>query len=229
MRDPPGENRRAAHDAAEQPPPTQPAACPPRRPLPIAVLISGGGSTLANLLAQRAAGRLPGVEIKLVISSRADVGGIAIACAAGLPLEVVAPRNFATPTAFSEAVAAALDRAGVELVVMGGYLALWLYPPRFERRVINIHPALLPAFGGKGMFGRHVHAAVLASGARESGCTVHWVDHEYDHGPILAQQRVPVLPNDTPETLGARVQAAERELYPRVILDLARQMGTAPR
>lgn len=189
--------------------------------LQIGVLISGGGSTLENLIQCLAEGTLRHVRIAVVASSRSAVRGVEIARSAGLPLEVVRPRDFSEDAAFADALATVLDRAGVELVVMGGYLCLWRFPPRYAGRVLNIHPALLPNFGGRGLYGRHVHEAVLASGATESGCTVHLVDHQYDHGPIVAQSRVPVLPGDTPDTLAARVGEAERKLYPAVIQRVA--------
>lgn len=189
--------------------------------LQIGVLISGGGSTLENLIRRIAEGTLRRVRIAVVASSRSAVRGVEIARSARLPLEVVRPRDFGDDAAFAETLAGLLDRAGVELVVMGGYLCLWRYPARYEGRVLNIHPALLPGFGGKGLYGRHVHEAVLASGVTESGCTVHLVDHQYDHGPIVAQSRVPVLPGDTPDTLAARVGEAEREVYPAVIQRVA--------
>ena len=191
--------------------------------LPIGVLISGGGSTLENLIQRTHDGRLAGVRIVQVVSSRSAVRGVEIARAAGLPLEVVRQRDFADGAAFSAAIADVLDGAGVELVALGGFLCHWQLPDRYAWRVLNIHPALLPDFGGRGMYGRRVHEAVLAAGRRESGCTVHIVDQEYDHGPIVAQQRVPVLERDTPDTLAARVMAAERELYPRVIGEVARR------
>jgi folate-dependent phosphoribosylglycinamide formyltransferase PurN len=114
---------------------------------------------------------------------------------------------------------------GADLVVLAGYLKL-VPPPvvaRFRSRMINIHPALLPAHGGPGMYGQRVHEAVLASGAAESGVTVHYVDEHYDRGPIIAQARVPVRPGDTPESLAARVLEAEHQLLPRVVLELARR------
>lgn len=193
----------------------------PDSSLRLAVLISGGGSTLQNLWEHVSDGRLRGVEIALVISSRREVRGVAIARDAGLPTEVIRVRDYPDMPAFSEAIADALDRAAVDLVVMAGFLCLWHIPPRYTGRVLNIHPAPLPNFGGKGMFGRHVHEAVLNAGRTTSGCTVHLADNEYDHGPVIAQQTVGVAPDDTPETLGARVQAAERELYPRVIQEVA--------
>lgn len=193
----------------------------PADPLRIGVLISGGGTTLDNLIRRIADGRLTSVRIALVVSSRAAVGGVDIARRAGLPVEIVRPRDFPDSVAFSRQLAEHLDHAGVELVVMAGFLALWHVPPRYDGRVLNIHPALLPRFGGPGMYGRHVHEAVLAAGCVESGCTVHLADNEYDHGPIVAQQRVPVRPGDTPDSLAERVMATERELYPALIQRVA--------
>ncbi|HPC23165.1 MAG: phosphoribosylglycinamide formyltransferase [Phycisphaerae bacterium] len=190
---------------------------PTYRPLRLAVLISGAGSTLANLIERIRDGRLRGAEIVLVISSRGAVRGVEIARQAGLPVKIVRPIDFADEQAFSEAITTAVDQAEAHLVLMAGFMRYWRLPPRWQGRVLNIHPALLPRFGGRGMYGGHVHAAVLAAGERESGCTVHLVDLEYDHGPIVAQRRVPVLPGDTPDTLADRVQAAERELYPEVV------------
>lgn len=191
------------------------------KPLRLAVLISGGGSTLANLIDRVTDGRLRGAEIALVVSSRDAVRGCEIARAAGIPLRVIRRREAGSLEAFSAAIGGALDAAGIELAVMGGFLCLWRIPARYQWRVLNVHPSLLPAFGGVGMYGRRVHEAVLASGARETGCTVHIADDEYDHGPIVAQRRVPVLPDDTPDSLAARVQAVERELYPAVIQEVA--------
>jgi formyltetrahydrofolate-dependent phosphoribosylglycinamide formyltransferase len=190
---------------------------PTYRPLRLAVLISGAGSTLANLIERIRDGRLRGAEIVLVISSRGAVRGVEIARQASLPVKIIRPIDFADEQAFSEAITAAVDQAEAHLVVMAGFMRYWRLPPRWQGRVLNIHPALLPRFGGRGMYGQHVHAAVLAAGERESGCTVHLVDLQYDHGPIVAQRRVPVLPGDTPDTLAERVQAAERELYPEVV------------
>ena len=189
--------------------------------LRLGVLVSGAGATLENLVQRIRDGRLRNAEIALVISSRSAVRGVEIAQAAGLPLEIVRKRDHPDEAAFSAAIARMLDRATVDLAVLAGFLCFWRLPPRYDGRVLNIHPALLPRFGGKGMYGRHVHAAVLAAGVTESGCTVHLVDNEYDHGPIVAQARVPVQSADTPETLAQRVMAAERELYPRVIQQIA--------
>lgn len=188
-----------------------------KQPLRLAVLISGAGSTLENLVCRCRDGRLRGAAIVQVISSRAEAGGVGVARRAGLPVAIVPRSTYADVTAFSDALASRIDEVPADLVLMGGFLSLWRIPPHLAGRVLNIHPALLPEFGGRGMFGRRVHAAVLAAGCTESGCTVHLADDEYDHGPIVARRRVPVLPGDTPETLAKRVGAAERELYPWVL------------
>lgn len=193
----------------------------PTSELRLAMLISGGGSTLANIITRIADGRLCGVRIAQVVSSRPNVRGVEIAREAGLPMTVIQQRDYLDEEAFSAAITAAIDGAGVDLVVMGGFLCLWRLPRRYEGRVINIHPALLPEFGGRGFYGLHVHAAVLKAGRAESGCTVHLVDEQYDHGPIIAQRRVAILPDDTPESLAARVGEAERELLPEIIAQYA--------
>jgi phosphoribosylglycinamide formyltransferase 1 len=192
-----------------------------RDSLTLGVLISGGGTTLANLIERMRDGRLRGVTIKLVLSSRNTVQGVAIARAADLPIEILRPQDYPDETAFSTAITAALDRAEVDLVVLAGYLCFWRLPPHYLGRALNVHPALLPQFGGRGFYGAHVHAAVLAAGEKETGCTVHLVDNEYDHGQIIAQRRVPVHPGDTPASLAQRVGIAERELYPEVIQQIA--------
>ena len=194
---------------------------PRRNPLTLAVLISGGGTTLANLMERIRDGRLRGVTIELVISSRSTVRGVGIARAADIPIEILRQRNYPGNTAFSAAITAALDRVGVDLVVLAGFLCFWRLPPHYLGRVLNIHPALLPQFGGRGFYGERVHAAVLAAGEKETGCTVHVVDNEYDHGRIIAQRRVPVHLDDTPDSLAQRVGIAERELYPEVIQKIA--------
>ncbi|HOO16035.1 MAG TPA: formyltransferase family protein, partial [Phycisphaerae bacterium] len=134
---------------------------PTYRPLRLAVLISGAGSTLANLIERIRDGRLRGAEIVLVISSRGAVRGVEIARQAGLPVKIVRPIDFADEQAFSEAITTAVDQAEAHLVLMAGFMRYWRLPPRWQGRVLNIHPALLPRFGGRGMYGGHVHAAVL--------------------------------------------------------------------
>jgi formyltetrahydrofolate-dependent phosphoribosylglycinamide formyltransferase len=185
-------------------------------PLPIAVLISGGGTTLRNLMQRQAAGSLP-VEFKLVISSNATARGLEFAQQAGIPTKIIAKSKKCTDNEYSRAVFDSLRQSGAQLVVMGGFLQFVPIPPDFENRVVNIHPALIPAFCGHGMYGHHVHEAVLAYGAKISGCTVHFVDNEYDHGPIILQHVVPVLDADTPDTLAARVFAAECEALPEAL------------
>ena len=192
-----------------------------RDSLTLGVLISGGGTTLANLMERIRDGRLRGVTIKLVLSSRSTVCGVAIARAADIPTEILRQRDYPGDAAFSAAITAALDRAKVDLAVLAGFLCFWRLPPHYLGRVLNIHPALLPRFGGRGFYGEHVHAAVLAAGEKETGCTVHLVDNEYDHGRIIAQRRVPVHLDDTPDSLAQRVGLAERELYPEVIQKIA--------
>lgn len=184
--------------------------------LPIAVLLSGAGRTLANLLDRIERGDLP-VSVRCVIGSKPGIRGLEIAEAAGLPTHVVRRGVFADTEAFSAAIWETLAPYDVHLVVHAGFLHKLLVAPGWEGRVLNIHPSLLPSFGGKGMYGRHVHAAVLAHGCKVSGCTVHICDDAYDAGPIVAQQCVPVLDDDTPETLAERVFAAECALYPAVI------------
>jgi len=199
----------------------------PAKTLRLVVLISGSGRSLENLLARSVAGRLA-ARIVAVVSSRADVRGVQIAEQAGIPVSVLPPHG--RPLAeWSAAVFAAVRAARPDLVVMAGFLHLVEIPADFAGRVINIHPALLPAFGGRGFHGMHVHRAVLARGCTVSGCTVHLVDGEYDHGRILLQQAVPVLPDDTAEALAARVFAAECETLPEVINRLAAgTLGASP-
>jgi len=190
------------------------------RPFRIAVLISGSGTTLQNLIDRIADGRLPGVEIAVVISSRSTVAGVGRAQNAGLPLEIIRVKDHPDVDEFSACMAETLDRYAVDLAVQAGWLCYWKLPERWLGKVINIHPALLPKYGGKGFYGRHVHEAVLAAGDGQSGATVHWVDNEYDHGAIIAQETCPVEPGDTAESLAARVQAIERELLPKAIIQL---------
>lgn len=186
----------------------------------IAVLISGGGRTLKNLLELIAADELP-MEVALVISSNAKAGGLAHAEAAGIASSVVNRKDYANEELFGAAIFSRCRTAGVELVVMAGWLKLTPVPEDFLGKVVNIHPSLLPAFGGQGMYGDRVHAAVIERGCKVSGATVHFVDNEYDAGPILWQTPVPVFEDDTPDSLAARVFEAEKEAYPHVLRMLA--------
>ena len=185
------------------------------RPLRLAVLLSGSGRTLENLLDRIEAGRLA-ASVVLVVSSRPDVRGVAIARRARLPVRLMPPGDRPIE-AWSDEIFAACTAAAADLVVMAGFLQLLRIPRAFAGRVINIHPSLLPAFGGKGFHGMHVHRAVLERGCTVSGCTVHFVDDEYDHGRVILQATVPVLPDDSPESLAARVFAAECEALPAAI------------
>lgn len=193
----------------------------------LAVLLSGSGSTLQNLI-HRITDGLLSASIAGVVSSRPDVLGVERARTAGIPVTVVPQRARKAELSSSEksphpsgtsseAVFEILRLWKPDLVVLAGWIHLLRIPTDFERKVVNVHPSLLPAFGGKGMYGRHVHEAVLASGARVSGCTVHFADDTYDTGPIIHQAVVPVEDADTPESLGERVQAAEREAYPHAL------------
>ncbi|MCE9544249.1 MAG: phosphoribosylglycinamide formyltransferase [Planctomycetia bacterium] len=187
-----------------------------KSPLRFAVLISGGGTTLKSFIDQISAGQLD-ARIELVVSSSPKAGGLKFAEAAGIPRLVVDPRDCATPAEFGEAVFGPCRAAGVDLVAMAGYLKLVPIPPDFANRVMNIHPGLIPNYCGPGMYGLKVHRAVLQAGEKTSGCTVHFVDNQYDHGPIILQRTVPVEPGDTPESLAARVFAAECEAYPAAL------------
>ncbi len=182
----------------------------------VVVLLSGSGRTLENLIRANHEGRID-VDFTRVISSRARVRGVDVAREADVPLSIVARRSFATWQAFSDDVHEILRQERPDLVLMAGFLSKIEIPDQYLGRVMNIHPALLPLFGGRGNFGNTVHENVLASGMKVSGCTVHFVDENYDAGPIIVQSCVPVLEDDDPETLGARVFQRECELYPQAV------------
>ena len=188
----------------------------PPKPLRIIVLISGGGTTLRNFVSYMDAGRLS-VEIPLVVCSSPKAGGIKLAAEAGIPCEVIGRKTFPTREDFSDAIFARAREVEADLVVMAGFLKLITIPDDFRNRVTNIHPALIPAFCGNGMYGHLVHEAVLEYGAKISGCTVHFADNQYDHGPVILQKAVPVHDDDTPETLAARVFEAECQAYPAAL------------
>jgi phosphoribosylglycinamide formyltransferase-1 len=185
-------------------------------PIRLAVLLSGSGTTLQNLLDRTRDGRLP-AEVVLVVSSKVDAFGLERARRAGMCSVVVNRKEAGTLEDFSERIFAACRAARVDLVCLGGFLQLIQVPEDFLGRVMNIHPALIPAFCGKGFYGQRVHEAVLAYGVKVSGCTVHFADNEYDHGPIILQRTVPVLDDDTPHTLAARVFEQECAAYPQAI------------
>ena len=184
----------------------------------LAVLISGTGRTLANLIDRIAAGTLE-AEIVAVVSSRAGVRGIEIAEAAGIPAAVVTRKSYPDDGSFSDAIYAAIAPFQPELIVCAGFLKRLVVPPEWEGRILNIHPCLIPESNaaGTGFYGDRVHEAIISSGATSSGATVHVVDNEYDHGPIVMKETVPVLPGDTASDLAARVFVVECDLYPRAI------------
>ena len=192
------------------------AASSVRPPLGIVVLISGGGTTLRNLIEKIAADRLD-LRILLVVSSAVGARGLEYAAAAGIPSVVIQRRQFPSTECFSEALFARCRQVGAGLVVMGGFLKRTIIPPDFANRVTNIHPGLIPAFCGQGFYGHRVHEAVLEYGAKISGCTVHFADNQYDHGPVILQKAVPVLDDDTPDSLAARIFQAECQAYPEAL------------
>lgn len=182
----------------------------------IAVLISGGGTTLRNLIEKRDLGKLA-AEISCVISSRANARGFAFAVENEIPAHVVDWRNAPSEEDANLELFGILDQYHCDLVVAGGFLKRLQIPRNYTNRIVNIHPSLIPSFCGAGFYGLRVHQAVLDYGCKVSGCTVHFVDDQYDHGPLIAQATVPVLPHDTAERLAARVFAAECELYPQTL------------
>ena len=186
--------------------------------LRLGFLASHNGSSLRAIVEAIADGRLK-AEAAVVVSNNADAGALAYARDRGLPALHISATSEGSAEAADRAIAEAMDRADVGVIVMSGYMRK-LGPEtlrRFEGRILNIHPALLPGHGGQGMYGRRVHEAVLKAGDAVSGATVHIVDGEYDHGPLLLQAEVPVLPGDTAAALEARVQAIEPELYIEVL------------
>jgi formyltetrahydrofolate-dependent phosphoribosylglycinamide formyltransferase len=186
------------------------------RPIKLGVLVSGSGTTLQNLLDEIAAGHLD-ATIELVIGSKPGLKGLERAAAAKVMNFVVERGGFEDLSTFSKAVFDLIDDANVDLICLAGWLCLLEIPQKYAGRIINIHPALLPSFGGKGMYGRKVHQAVIDHGCKVSGCTVHFVDAAYDSGPIILQRTCPVLGDDTPETLAARVFEEEKTAYPEAI------------
>jgi len=184
-------------------------------PIRIATLISGGGRTALNLLDHIECRRL-NARMPLAISSRRDAPGVERLRSRDVPVEIVDRKQTPNP-AFHDRIAALCRDAAIDLVCMAGFFCFWRIPDDFAHRVINIHPALLPAFGGKGFYGNRVHEAVLASGVTQSGCTVHFADNLYDHGPTILQRKVDVRPDDTPSALAARVFEQEKIAYPQAI------------
>ncbi len=187
-----------------------------KKPIRLGVLISGGGTTLMNILEYIGQGRL-NAKVAVVISSLSKAGGVAKAKKIGLDVKIVRKKDYTDIDQFSDKIEAELVAADVDLVVQGGWLCLWKIPARYENRVMNIHPALLPSFGGQGMWGHHVHEAVLKAGCKISGCTVHFCTNEYDKGPIIVQRSCEARSDDTPDTLAARVFEQECIAYPQAV------------
>ncbi|HUU18002.1 MAG TPA: phosphoribosylglycinamide formyltransferase [Sedimentisphaerales bacterium] len=187
-----------------------------QKPIRLGVLISGSGTTLLNILEYIKQGRL-NAEVALVISSRSTVAGVERAKNAGLDVKIIRKKEYSDIDEFSKRIEDELAAANADLVVQGGWLCLWKIPDRYENRIMNIHPALLPSFGGQGMWGHHVHEAVLKAGCKISGCTVHFCTNEYDKGPIIVQRACQVKDDDTPDTLAARVFEQECIAYPQAI------------
>ncbi len=192
----------------------------------VAVLLSGGGTTMVNLQEHIEKGEIP-AEIVVVVSSRKKVLGIERATQLGLDTRVLRRKPFIRdgvfdPEAYSRGLVELLEPFAPDLVVMAGFMTRLAAPVLHRFDVLNVHPALLPMFGGEGYYGHHVHEAVLAAGVKVTGATVHFADPQYDHGPIILQEAVPVEEDDTPDTLADRVQACERRIYPKAVALYAR-------
>lgn len=194
----------------------KPAAAKGKKLLRIGVLLSGGGTTMVNIQKEIDAGNL-NAEIVQVISSLSTVRGVDLAKGMGLPLEIVRRKDFNDIESFSNGIAEVMDAAKVDLIVQAGWLCLWRIPDNYENKVMNIHPALLPSFGGKGMWGHHVHEAVLKAGCKVSGCTVHFATNEYDAGPIIVQKGCAVRDGEDADALAADVFQQECVAYPMAI------------
>lgn len=184
----------------------------------IAFFLSGTGGNALNLLKACREGRVPGEPV-LGICSNPKALGIPRLQAEGLPMTALSRADFASDDSYTEACLEQVEAAGGTVICLCGWLKKLVVPARWEGRILNIHPGLLPEYGGPGMYGMHVHRAVLAAGAKESGCTIHIVDNVYDHGRHLAEARVPVLPGDSPETLQQRIYEQEMRLYPLALAD----------
>jgi formyltetrahydrofolate-dependent phosphoribosylglycinamide formyltransferase len=184
--------------------------------LRLAVLLSGSGTTLQNLIEHIEAGHLQ-ASIVVVISSRPDAYGLQRARQYGLEALCLPRQAYPDAHTYNQELNRRLDGYAPELIALAGYLHLFRFAPHYRGRVMNIHPSLIPAFCGKGLYGLRVHQAALDYGVKVSGCTVHFADEKYDHGPIILQHAVPVYADDTPERLAQRVAIAERQAYPEAI------------
>ncbi|HSF30617.1 MAG TPA: phosphoribosylglycinamide formyltransferase [Candidatus Tectomicrobia bacterium] len=187
-----------------------------RSALRLAVLLSGGGTTLQNLIDHIEAGTLS-ASIVVVISSQPDAYGLVRAKRHGVEAICIPRKAYRNAEAYDAELNRTLDRFTPDLIALAGFLHVFGFAPHYRGRILNIHPSLIPAFCGKGLYGLRVHQAALAYGVKVSGCTVHFADEECDHGPIIVQRVVPVLDHDTPERLAERVAIEERKAYPEVI------------
>ena len=194
----------------------KPAEAAGQKTADLGILLSGGGRTMTNIQQEIEAGKL-NAEIVVVISSLSNVKGVQLAKDLGLEPVIIRKKDNPDIEQFSAKIAKALDDAKVDLVVQAGWMCLWHIPANYENRVMNIHPALLPAFGGQGMYGHHVHEAVVKTGCKVSGCTVHFCTNEYDAGPIIVQRTCEVKDADNPDDLAARVFEQECLAYPEAI------------
>jgi phosphoribosylglycinamide formyltransferase-1 len=187
----------------------------------IGVLISGGGSNLQAIMDACESGILKGkAEVSIVISNRTDAFGLERAKKSGIPAVFIDKKKYADAMSFCAAIKDELTKRGVELLCLAGFLSK-LEPNLIKSfKIINIHPALLPKYGGKGMYGHHVHEAVVKAGEKESGASVHWVDEHYDHGAVIIQEKISVSPEDTPEVVAAKVLNVEHKIYPEAILKI---------
>lgn len=190
--------------------------------LRLAVLLSGSGTTLQNII-DHCEDESLAATVSCVIASKTSAYGLVRAAQHGIPAYAITAKDYPDYDARNEAIWDTIRSHGVELVVLAGYMSLLKVPEDYANRIINVHPALIPAFSGQGMFGQHVHEAVIAYGAKVTGATVHFVDDTYDHGPIIMQEAIPVNEQDTAESLAERVQALERKLYPKVIQMIAEE------
>lgn len=188
----------------------------PVKKLRLVVLLSGSGTTLENLYERAADGTL-NAEVVAVVSTRRNAYGLVRAEKRGTPAHVITKSECPDPGEYGRRVGRIAEAAGADLIVFAGFMIRMNVPAGWEGKIVNVHPALIPAFSGRGYYGHHVHEAALARGCKVTGCTVHFVDDEYDAGPIILQRCVEIMDDDDPATLAERVQAAERAAYPEAL------------
>jgi len=188
----------------------------PIQPLRAVVLISGRGTTLQNFIDKTNAGEIS-LKIERVISSKREAYGLERARKHDIDAITIPRKEFEIWDQFNQAISDAVEEVQPDIILLAGFLSLFRPDSKYDGKMMNSHPALIPAFCGKGMYGHHVHKAVIETGVKISGATIHYVDQHYDTGPIIIQEPTPVYFEDTPETLAERVQAIEREIYPKAI------------